>query len=219
MPHISPSPEIAPLLAGITARTFATSLASPLEFLRTNLQSTPADPLKPRTFSSTLQNTRLLVKTDGIKALYRGLGPTLWRDVPFSGIYWAGYETLKKIFIRTTDLPVPVVAFASGAISGMTSALLTHPFDVTKTRRQAMMLSRNRASISTFSFIKDLIKGEGVAALFAGLTPRLAKIAPACGIMIASYEVRSLLPLSFRETLPTRLFVGSREATHRKDRE
>jgi len=195
MPHVSPSPEITPLLAGITARTFASSLVSPLELLRTNLQSTPADPLKPHTFSSTLQATRLLVKTDGVKALYRGLGPTLWRDVPFSGIYWAGYEAWKKFFYRTTNLPVPVVAFSSGAISGMTSALLTHPFDVTKTRRQALMLSQCGAPISTFPFIKDLIRTEGAGALFAGLTPRLVKIAPACGIMIACYEVRSLLVL------------------------
>ena len=195
MPSISPSPEITPLLAGITARTLVSSLASPLELLRTNLQSTPADPLKPHTLSSTLQATRLLVKTDGVKALYRGLGPTLWRDVPFSGIYWAGYEAWKKFLQRTTSLPLPVVAFASGAISGMTAALLTHSFDVTKTRRQALMLSQSGTPVSTFPFMKNLIRTEGLGALFAGLTPRLAKIAPACGIMIASYEVSSFLVL------------------------
>jgi solute carrier family 25 protein 39/40 len=193
IPNFSPSPEITPLLAGITARTFVSSLASPLELLRTNLQSTPADPLKPHTFTSTLRDTRLLVRADGIKALYRGLGPTLWRDVPFSGIYWAGYEAWKKFFYRTTELPVPVIAFASGAISGITSALLTHPFDVTKTRRQALLVSQNGVAISTFPFIKNLIRSEGAGALFSGLTPRLAKIAPACGIMIASYEVRPSL--------------------------
>jgi len=188
MPHISPSPELTPLLAGITARTFISSLVSPLELLRTNLQSTPIDPLRPHTFSSTLRFTRLRVKTDGIRVLYRGLGPTLWRDVPFSGIYWAGYEAWKKFFSRTTDFPLPMIAFASGAISGVTSALLTHPFDVTKTRRQALLLSQNGVPISTFPFMKTLVRTEGVGALFAGLTPRLAKIAPACGIMIASYE-------------------------------
>jgi solute carrier family 25, member 39/40 len=198
IPHISPSPEITPLIAGITARTFVSSLASPLELLRTNLQSTPADPLKPHTLSSTLRDTSLLVKTNGIKALYRGLGPTLWRDVPFSGIYWAGYEAWKKFFSHRTDLPVPVIAFASGAISGMTSALLTHPFDVTKTRRQALVLSQNGVPVGTFPFMKTLLRTNGMGALFAGLTPRLVKIAPACGIMIASYEVRSSLSLSIQ---------------------
>ena len=30
---------------------------------------------------------------------------------------------------------------------------------------------------------------EGMAGLFKGMTPRIAKVAPACGVMIASFEV------------------------------
>ncbi len=34
-----------------------------------------------------------------------------------------------------------------------------------------------------------IIRTEGSSALFAGITPRVAKIAPACGIMISCFEV------------------------------
>ena len=43
----------------------------------------------------------------------------------------------------------------------------------------------------TVPFIRQIVRVEGVRALYAGLTPRVAKIAPACGIMIACYEVRA----------------------------
>jgi solute carrier family 25 protein 39/40 len=33
-----------------------------------------------------------------------------------------------------------------------------------------------------------VIKTEGAGALFAGTIPRCAKVAPACGLMIACYE-------------------------------
>jgi len=33
-----------------------------------------------------------------------------------------------------------------------------------------------------------VIRTEGWGALFAGLTPRCGKVAPACGMMIACYE-------------------------------
>jgi solute carrier family 25 protein 39/40 len=35
----------------------------------------------------------------------------------------------------------------------------------------------------------QIAQREGVGALFAGLGPRLAKVAPSCAIMIASYEM------------------------------
>ena len=35
---------------------------------------------------------------------------------------------------------------------------------------------------------RDVVTRHGYAGLFAGLVPRVAKIAPACAIMITSYE-------------------------------
>ena len=37
-----------------------------------------------------------VARREGVAALWKGLGPTLWRDVPFSMVYWLGYENLKR---------------------------------------------------------------------------------------------------------------------------
>ena len=42
-----------------------------------------------------LAKLRANVKDNGFLSLWRGLGPTLWRDVPFSVVYWYGYEFLR----------------------------------------------------------------------------------------------------------------------------
>ena len=128
----------------------------------------------------------------GAGTLWRGLGPTLWRDVPFSGLYWASYEGWKAFFARRGRGGAGV-AFACGAASGITAALVTSPFDVLKTRRQASIVGATGASIGTatrtMALLAKIVRSEGPQALFAGLLPRIAKIAPACGIMIASFEV------------------------------
>ena len=41
---------------------------------------------------------------------------------------------------------------------------------------------------SLLTVLRNVISEHGYSGLFAGLTPRVAKIAPACAIMIASYE-------------------------------
>ena len=38
---------------------------------------------------------RTAVLREGVTSLWRGLGVTLLRDVPFSAVYWACYEDLK----------------------------------------------------------------------------------------------------------------------------
>lgn len=58
---------------------------------------------------------------EGILGLWRGLGPTVFRDVPFSGVYWAIYESLKA----HNDVTVPTIwfSFTGGAISGSVSSI------------------------------------------------------------------------------------------------
>lgn len=189
-PTILPT-SIVPLSAGIMARTVVTTAVSPLELIRTNLQSTPPSPGTPHTLRSTLSSIAALARTHGTIHLWRGLGTTLWRDVPFSGLYWAGYESIKRHLNRRGHEGAGV-SFASGATSGTLAALLTSPFDVLKTRKQSLLMSSaigGSGAAGTLTVLKEIVRSEGVSALYAGLVPRITKIAPACGIMIACFEV------------------------------
>ena len=80
----------------------------------------------------------------GVLSLWKGLIPTLWRDVPFSGVYWMCYEYYKASFSRRFDQSsrwnVWLTSFLSGGASGTVATLATHPFDVLKTRKQASIL-------------------------------------------------------------------------------
>ncbi|GAA6021040.1 hypothetical protein JCM11491_005976 [Sporobolomyces phaffii] len=185
-----------PLFAGSLSRAVVAALLSPAELLRTQLQ---AQTSQSRTSLLTL------VRTLRWSTAWKGLPPTLWRDVPFSGFYWAGYEGIKRALTgkglgegtgapRTgADDPEPWrkgkefgIAFVSGAGSGMIAATLTNPFDVVKTRRQAVLGSSEQTK--TLSILADIFKREGWNGLTKGLTPRLAKVAPACGIVVGVFE-------------------------------
>lgn len=57
-----------------------------------------------------------MVRREGPKSLWKGLIPTLWRDVPFSAIYWWLYES-SKVAVRD-HVQGPYAAFICGAASG-----------------------------------------------------------------------------------------------------
>ncbi|KAL2084177.1 hypothetical protein ACEWY4_019695 [Coilia grayii] len=184
------SADLAPLLAGALARVGSATVISPLELIRTKLQS------ERQSYKELSGVIRSSVVNDGWLSLWRGWGPTILRDVPFSAMYWYNYEKVKGWLCEYHSMRAPTftITFISGAVSGSIAAIATLPFDVVKTRRQvelgelqALKLS-SRAPSSTLQVMRRIVAENGAAGLFAGFMPRLIKVAPACAIMISTYE-------------------------------
>ncbi|KAJ8607240.1 hypothetical protein MRB53_040426 [Persea americana] len=112
---------------------------------------------------------------------------TLWRDVPFSAVYWLGYERTKRTMIDVGVASPFLQSFLAGGISGTFAAFITTPFDVAKTKKQ--IVERAGANENMWNLMKTIRAEEGVRGLWRGLVPRCLKVSPACAIMISSYEL------------------------------
>uniref|UniRef100_A0A671M6P9 Mitochondrial glutathione transporter SLC25A40 n=1 Tax=Sinocyclocheilus anshuiensis TaxID=1608454 RepID=A0A671M6P9_9TELE len=182
--------DYAPLLAGAIARVGSATVISPLELIRTKMQS---EKQSYRELSAVIQSA---LHNQGWRSLWRGWGPTLLRDVPFSAMYWFNYEKGKAWlcqYYNFTD-PTFAITFTAGALSGSFASIVTLPFDVVKTKRQVELgeliicVVSTQVSSSTYYVMKRIVAENGVSGLFAGFLPRLIKVAPACAIMISTYE-------------------------------
>ena len=156
------SANYAPLVAGVSARMLAASVVSPIEMFRTRMQASRS---AGSHFAETVQGIGEMVASHGYTSLWRGLTLTLWRDVPFSGVYWWGYETIRGALTearergrgldirpgesrsrarsrsqsRENHANTFTDSFIAGATSGAVASILTMPFDVGKTRRQVFV--------------------------------------------------------------------------------
>uniref|UniRef100_A0A8K9XSU7 Solute carrier family 25 member 40 n=1 Tax=Oncorhynchus mykiss TaxID=8022 RepID=A0A8K9XSU7_ONCMY len=182
--------EEAPLLAGALARVGSVTVISPLELIRTKMQSQRSS---YRELSEVIHSA---VRNEGWRSLWRGWGPTLLRDVPFSAMYWYNYEKGKAWLCKHNNIREPTFAitFISGAVSGSVSILAVlsgqlklDPVLLTQLCCHVSAVS-SKASSSTLSVMIKIVAENGVGGLFVGFLPRVIKVAPACAIMISCYE-------------------------------
>ncbi|KAK8752671.1 hypothetical protein OTU49_006779 [Cherax quadricarinatus] len=166
-------------LAGGLARIWSVTVVSPFELVRTKMQA------KSISYKELVKLLQLQITNTGIISLWRGWVPTILRDVPFSVIYWYSYEKMKKI--ANQRQPTTNFSLFAGAVSGGIAGTLTLPLDVIKTHRQ-IEIANFRSSGSTRHMLKNIYTQQGIKGLFSGLVPRLAKVMPACAIMISTYE-------------------------------
>ncbi|KAI4877937.1 hypothetical protein NFI96_012367 [Prochilodus magdalenae] len=179
-----------PLIAGGLARLGAVTVISPLELVRTKMQS------RQLSYSELRVCIRSAVAQNGWLSLWRGWGPTVLRDVPFSALYWFNYELVKDELCDRYRVPQAsfAISFTAGAVSGAIAAVMTLPFDVVKTRRQIQLGEMDtlgaplKKPSSTWHIMKTICSEMGYRGLFAGLFPRVIKVAPACAVMISTYE-------------------------------
>lgn len=211
------SPVLNPLLCGLLARVMAATVISPVELLKTRFQSIPSDSVsnlttmaRTKVLSSLIRDSATMVKEKGVGLLFTGLKITLWRDVPFLGIYWLCYEFFKENLGRSMDVDfndtakkqedwkVFTVSFLSGLLGGLIAAFFTNPFDVGKTRLQIQNEKSLKPSQAMFRFLYTIYKTEGISALYGGFAPRVMKVVPLCAIMISSYEIGKKI---FKDTM------------------
>nr|KAF6267987.1 solute carrier family 25 member 22 [Pipistrellus kuhlii] len=155
------------MLAGCGAGTCQVIVTTPMEMLKIQLQdagriaaqkkilaaqaqlSTPGGaqpsveaPAAPRPTATQL--TRDLLRSHGIAGLYKGLGATLLRDVPFSIVYFPLFANLNQLGQPASEEKSPFyVSFLAGCVAGSTAAVAVNPCDVVKTRLQSLQRGVN----------------------------------------------------------------------------
>jgi solute carrier family 25 S-adenosylmethionine transporter 26 len=117
--------------------------------------------------------------------LYRGWSVTIMREVPFTVIQFALWESMKE-YRRRTSGKDGISAFESaifGSASGAVAAGVTTPLDVLKTR---MMLAKKKTAL--VPLLKEIIRDSGPRAFFAGIGPRVLWISAGGAIFLGSYQ-------------------------------
>lgn len=132
----------------------------------------------------------VLKSEGGARGLFKGLAPTLAREVPGNAAMFGVYELLKQRFAGgpdTSNLGRGSLIVAGG-LAGGTFWFSVYPTDVVKSVLQVDDYKNPKYSGSIDAFRK-ILASEGVKGLYKGFGPAMARSVPANAACFLAYEI------------------------------
>ncbi|XWS46188.1 hypothetical protein CRYUN_Cryun14cG0043300 [Craigia yunnanensis] len=212
--------QLTPLLrlgAGACAGIIAMSATYPMDMVRGRLTvQTESSPYQYRGMFHALST---VLRQEGPRALYKGWLPSVIGVIPYVGLNFAVYESLKEWLIKSNQFGLAedselsvTTRLACGAAAGTVGQTVAYPLDVIRRRMQmvgwkdaASVVTgdgRNKAPLEYTGMIdafRKTVRHEGFGALYKGLVPNSVKVVPSIAIAFVTYEgVKNILGVEIR---------------------
>ncbi|CAK1363557.1 unnamed protein product [Cercospora beticola] len=175
-------------LAGSASAEFLADIGlCPLEAVKVRMQTT-----MPPFAKGTFDGISKIVAAEGVGGLYKGIGPLWGRQIPYTMMKFASFETIvEMIYAR---LPKPKeeyskaaqtgVAFTGGYMAGILCAIISHPADVMVSKLNA----NKKAGESAGAAMGRIYKEIGFSGLWSGLPVRIVMIGTLTGLQWMIYD-------------------------------
>jgi solute carrier family 25 protein 38 len=187
-------------LTGGLSRGLAAMISCPITLVKTRMEYVPSActtgaAILPQ-YRNTVHALNTIAREEGIRGLYRGLGPTILANAPFSALYYTFYTRLQdRLRAVDSSLPNPAINFASGTLAAVAATLMTQPADVVRTRVQ-LGLARRAVSgasgvhggASIVSVLQHIATSQGYKGLLVGAAPRILKRTLQTALVWTLYE-------------------------------
>ncbi|KAL0028967.1 hypothetical protein WJX77_008705 [Trebouxia sp. C0004] len=179
-------------VAGTTAGLASVLALQPLDVVKTRLQVQDGIPGPLSAYRGTVHALKSIVKEEGWRALYSGLGPGLLGAGLSWGLYFSAYNRAKERYQKSSGQTklAPQLHLLSAAEAGCLVCCVTNPIWVIKTRLQLQrgsgptVSSRLRPTVTHLRgnagpyrgfvhAVKQIAQEEGIRGFYKGLLPSL----------------------------------------------
>ncbi|XP_042027614.1 folate transporter 1, chloroplastic-like isoform X1 [Salvia splendens] len=201
------------LASAAEAGALVSCCTNPIWLVKTRLQL--QTPQQARPYSGFHDALRTILREEGWKALYKGLGPGLFLQITHGAIQFTTYEELRKMVIRfrTTESEqsfnsdvnsLDSIDYAIlGASSKLAAISTTYPFQVIRAQlQQRPTIKGIPRYIDSWHVAKETLRFEGFRGFYKGITANVLKNAPAASVTFIVYEnVLNMLKLARRKDI------------------
>lgn len=169
------------LLSGLTE---AVIIVTPFEVVKTRLQKQEGTDKSKLRYRGPIHTAMTVAREEGASALWKGVVPTMLRQGSNQAFNFMGFAFLQRHIFKRVEgdgqSQAPWKPFVTGLVAATIGPLFNCPLDVTKTRLMAQETKPGEVPkyVGWVGTIRTIAAEEGVLALWKGLIPRLARLAP-----------------------------------------
>lgn len=173
------------LVAGSLAGVTSQSATYPLDMARARMAVTRAS--EYRTLRAVFAR---LLRDEGARALYRGYPATILGVIPYAGVSFFTYDTLKQLYYdRYGGKRGPLVNVCFGGAAGAVAQTASYPLDIVRRRMQTARKGPAGYVCGTIpDTVRHVYRSEGWRGFFKGLSMNWVKGPIAVGISFATYD-------------------------------
>ncbi|GAO48483.1 hypothetical protein G7K_2656-t1 [Saitoella complicata NRRL Y-17804] len=177
------SKDVNNTIAGASAGLTSAVIVCPLDVVKTRLQAQgglqaeisrrhPVDGMTAIRYQGMIPSLKRIWHEEGVRGMYRGLGPTVLGYLPTWAAYFTIYEKCKVWYGDRLESPW-MSHIASALTAGASSTALTNPIWVVKTRLMTQSKHTPWHYNSTPDAIRRMYQDEGIRTFYRGLGPSL----------------------------------------------
>lgn len=177
-------------ISGASAGAVSTTVTYPLDLLRTRFAAQG----NQKVYWSLISSVRDIAHHEGHRGYFRGLTAAVGQIIPYMGIFFATYESLRSP-LGTLQLPFGSGDATAGVLASVIAKTGVFPLDLIRKRlqvqgptRQLYMHRNIPAYQGVFNTMQAIIRTDGMRGLYRGLTVSLFKAAPSSAITMWTYE-------------------------------
>ena len=187
-----------PAAGAMSGITEAVLVVTPTEVCKIRMQGQYNSMIDPSTlgrvkYKNIFQTSALIVREEGLKALYNGLTPTVIRQGLNQTVNFTVYGWLKgKLSEHQGTVVQPWQHLLMGGLSGAIGPIINNPIDVCKTRLQKQSNLSSTSNTPKYRSLPQTMvligREEGYQGLWKGISARLMRIVPGQAITFMTYE-------------------------------
>lgn len=175
----------AAIAGGVCA--FVSAILNPIDVAKIRMQNHSSND-----YASGLRHSlKKIISEEGYFGLAKGLEASMWREIFYSSIRLGGYEPIRRALSYDSEDPAytsPKVKFFASFLTGVIGAAIANPFDLMKTRFQAVLPHNKLPYNSTWHGLFSIGSTQGFGGLYKGWSVTSARAGALSSAQLGTYD-------------------------------